>query len=136
MDQQNTYQPSPVQTPTVKNAAYFRAKAREALKGVYWVALVAFLLASLLGGIPSGGVSFSSETNFNINVNSEDDIPAEFDAEIREILEGLQAGNLEPLEKYFPYFRILVAVLVFAAITSRSFFCAFCSSRRALISSL
>ena len=61
------YQAPPVQ----KNASYFRAKARAALKHCYGYAILAFLLASLLGGVVSGGTSFSfgSTSNGDINVN-------------------------------------------------------------------
>ncbi len=52
--------------PAVKNAAYFRARAREALKNCYWWALLAAFLASLLGGISGGGVSFSSSSSTNV----------------------------------------------------------------------
>ncbi len=49
-------------TPPVKNAAYFRARARQALKNCYWWAVLAAFLATLLGGIAGGGIAFSSST--------------------------------------------------------------------------
>lgn len=59
--------------PVKKNASYFRAKARAALKHCYGYAILAFLLASLLGGITSGGTTFSfgntstGDTNVNFS---------------------------------------------------------------------
>ncbi len=45
----------------VKNAAYFRARARGALKGFYWYAVLAFLIAALLGGAGGLSVNFDFE---------------------------------------------------------------------------
>ena len=64
------------QLPAKKNAAYFRAKARAALKHCYGYAILAFLLASLLGGVTSSGSTSFSFGNSTSSTESLD-IPAE-----------------------------------------------------------
>ncbi len=67
-DNQNQYA-----QPVEKNARYYRSKAREALKGFWWKAILVTLIASLLGGVAVG--SFSC--NFNLNLGGSDvDDPA------------------------------------------------------------
>lgn len=51
-----------------KNAKYYRAKAREALTGFWWKAILVTLIASLLGGVAVGGAS----CNFNFNLGGSD----------------------------------------------------------------
>lgn len=63
--------------PAVKNAAYYRAKAREKLRPCYWYALLAFFVASILGGVSSGNVSvsfsnFDFDANYQMNFSLED----------------------------------------------------------------
>lgn len=54
--------------PVEKNAKYYRAKAREHLKGFWWKAILVTLLASLLGGVAVG----SASCNFNLNLGDSD----------------------------------------------------------------
>ena len=56
-DNQNEY----AQPPIIKNAKYYRTVARERLKGFWWTAILATLIASLLGGVAVG--SFSCNLN-------------------------------------------------------------------------
>lgn len=65
-DNQNQYA-----QPVEKNAAYYRAKAREHLKGFWWKAILVTLIASLLGGIAAGG--FSYNFNFDLGDSGMDD---------------------------------------------------------------
>ena len=66
------------QEPSVKkNASYFRAKARAALKHCYGYAILAFLLASLLGGVTSSGGSSFSFGNTTGGSDESFDIPVE-----------------------------------------------------------
>ncbi len=60
------------QPPVVKNAAYFRARAREALKNKFWIAVLAVFLATLLGAtmLSSSGV-FNVNLKVNINLDEE-----------------------------------------------------------------
>ena len=60
------------QPPVVKNAAYFRARAREALKDKFWIAVLAVFLATLLGAtmLSSSGV-FNVNLKVNINLDEE-----------------------------------------------------------------
>lgn len=44
-----------------KNAAYFRMRARKFLTGEYWMAFAVALVAGLLGGTSTGGISTSAE---------------------------------------------------------------------------
>lgn len=53
----DTYQ-IPTDTP-VKNASYFRARARESLKGRWGLAIGAFIVAAILGGLSTGVIGFS-----------------------------------------------------------------------------
>lgn len=75
--------------PAKKNASYFRARARAALKHCYWYAVLAFLLASLLGGVVSGSTSVSFDGS-----GSEEDMNAfTYDEEIEQILEAETLGE-------------------------------------------
>ncbi len=67
-----------------KNARYYRAKAREALKGFWWKAILVTLIASLLGGVAAGG--FSCNLNFNFGGSNVDD--PTFEEEVYEEEEG------------------------------------------------
>ena len=60
-----------------KNAAYYRAMARQHLKGFWWTAILVTLLASLLGGVAVG--SFSCNFNFNLGGTDVDDPTVEED---------------------------------------------------------
>ena len=51
-----------------KNAKYYRAMARQHLKGFWWKAILVTLIASLLGGVAVGGAS----CNFNFNLGGSD----------------------------------------------------------------
>lgn len=64
----NDYQPNEqgtyVQAHVEKNAAYYRQRAREALKGFWWKAILVTLVASILGGVAVGS-SFSFNFSFD-----------------------------------------------------------------------
>ena len=63
---ENVYQNSA--TPTVKNASYFRTRAREALKEKWGDAiLIGFLFSLLCGGVVGGFSGVSS--NFSVNID-------------------------------------------------------------------
>ena len=87
---QNEQQPYQ-QAPVVKNAAYYRARARQILRPCYWYAVLAFLLAALLGGISSGGVSF----NFSDTTADSNGVKVNISAE--ELLEAVRAGDVSAL---------------------------------------
>lgn len=55
-------------TPLNKNAAYYRARARAMLQNNYGIALLAFFLASILGGAGAGGIT----AGLNFNLDAED----------------------------------------------------------------
>jgi len=62
--EQNGY----TQQTVAKNAAYYRQKAREALKDFWWTAILVTLVASLLGGVAIGSVNIG--TNFGGAISS------------------------------------------------------------------
>ena len=80
-DSQNQYA-----QPIEKNAAYYRAKAREHLKGFWWKAILVTLIASLLGGVAIGGASCNFNFNFggsNIDAPTiEEGVPTEDEDEL------------------------------------------------------
>lgn len=61
------YEPE-FQTPLRKDAAYYRDRATKVLKGNYLWAVLAFVIASALGGAASGGVSFSPSVHVSENL--------------------------------------------------------------------
>ena len=64
-DQNSIFQ----QPPVVKNAAYYRQRARAALKNCYWYALLAALLAGFLGAHTGGEGNISIDTSsFDLNI--------------------------------------------------------------------
>lgn len=57
------------QTSVVKNASYFRARAREALKGKWWDGILLAFLYTLLCGGAMGGVSSGFSSNSSVEIN-------------------------------------------------------------------
>ncbi|MBQ8431598.1 MAG: DUF975 family protein [Clostridia bacterium] len=116
----NPYQPYdpavPDFEPIVKNAAYYRRVARQKLKSVFGVALVVVLLASLLGGIPGGGVSFSTgssggEVNFEFDPEAFQNMTFESFAQM---LFGEQIGA----DRAVTLLTVMIAVLGFSVVIS------------------
>lgn len=108
MDQQYFYQP-----PVKKNAAYYRERARNALKGFYWYALLAAFVASILGGVSSGSFSF----NFNFGTSTEvgEEQANSFFVQIRDIADAVRSGDVSYLFEAYPWlavFGIVFAVLM------------------------
>ena len=112
------YQSQPVYTPpVVKNAAYFRAKARAALKNCYWYALLAFLVASLLGGVAAGGSvsapNFNTSGDFSWEETTLPELPFLPDQE--EMLPLLEKGDFAGFFAEFssePIFIVLVVICI------------------------
>ena len=92
------YEPE-FQTPLRKDAAYYRNRATKVLKGNYLWAVLAFVIASALGGAASGGVSFSPSVH---------------------VSENLPDHSLDSVESFgdlieaFPIIPILIGVFVLA----------------------
>ena len=78
-DNQNQYA-----QPVEKNAKYYRAKAREALTGFWWKAILVTLIAALLGGVAVGGVS----CNFNFNFGGSNVDDPTYEEDVYEEEEG------------------------------------------------
>ena len=114
MNQEQSYNPYMQQEPK-KNAAYFRARAREALKHCYWYAVLAFLLASLLGGVVTSGSSVS----FNVEDNDLFETEIYFTNEEIELIENGDFSALLDKIPFSPYFWI--AIIGFALVTSLLF---------------
>lgn len=100
------------QTPPVKNAAYYRARAREVLKPCYWYALLAGLIASLLGGLTTGGISF----NFNTDVEVNADTNATY--YVQEMIDFYTEGGVSAVFDAYPFMLILGIVFVAAIVFS------------------
>ena len=104
----DTTNSTPPVMPAVKNAAYFRARAREVLKGKWKIAVVLCLLASILGGVIGGGLTF--------NFSTEDS------KEVETVLESVdwEAETLAPivLEYDADLLIVFAIVAVFAVLTS------------------
>ncbi len=103
----------------VKNAAYYRAVAREKLKKCYWIAVVVVLLAGLLGGVASGGgFDFSSADTASTDVNVET-IPME---DLNwETLKQVIIDELAPVVGGVEQLKVLAVVLVIVIILALIF---------------
>ena len=96
----------------IKDAAYFRAKARAALKPCFGIAILVFLLASLLGGVTEGGVSFSfSSSSSGTEANVE--VPVS-DSALEQIVQNGDWGAL--IDELPPMVTALLIVAAFSAV--------------------
>lgn len=104
--------------PPIKNAAYYRHRALELLKPVWKIAMLAFLIASLLGGVTGGGVSFNSssetetEESGTVTTIAPEDLPK----------------NLDELMDMLPPFAFVLFGLAAAALVAGLAFSIFVSS--------
>lgn len=114
MDQQYFYQPT-----VTKNAAYYRERARNALKGSYWYAFLAAMLASLLGGVSTGSFSF----NFNFGTNTEvgEEQANAFAVQIKDILVAVRSGDLSYIFDNYPWLAVFGVVFGVAVIFGIAF---------------
>ncbi|MBQ8439476.1 MAG: DUF975 family protein [Clostridia bacterium] len=94
----------------VKNASYFRARARRALKPCIGLAVLAFFLASLLGGVTWGEFAVSFSTN-----SSETEVSAPMPDETTQLL---QNGDWGSVVDSLPTVAILILIVgaFFAAV--------------------
>lgn len=109
------------QPPVKKNAAYYRERARAALKHCYGYAILAFLLASLLGGVVSTGntsFSFGNTSGGDTNVNiPQEEFTEILDAETpAEALEQLMQTMPEEVKVILPVIGVIVIVAMVAAL--------------------
>lgn len=114
MDQQQLYyQPS-----VKKNAAYFRERARNSLKGFYGYALLAAFLASLLGGISSG---FSFNFNFGINTSTAPEGEVAIPEPILDFFRTVKTGDISLIFESYPWLIGVVVIGVVAVLLSLAF---------------
>ncbi len=106
MDQQYQFQQAP------STASDFRARARQALKGFFGYAILAFLIASLLGGVASGTGSVSFTFPFN---SSENEINTDMLKHMEQALNILRGGGIGGLFQAYPVL-IVVSVIICAAL--------------------
>ena len=92
---------------TKKNAAYYRAKARTALKPCYGTAILISAIASALGGSVIGG--FSGGSVDTSSVDSE---------KVNSFMENVQTNGLTEALSDFPLLPVLIGVFAFAFISA------------------
>ena len=109
------------EAPTLKNAAHYRAVARERMKNFYWIIFLGVLLAGLLGGLVQGETvstpSFDYETEVKVNfpVESIDDLTWEN-------LKPMLAEELKIPESFFDgLLPVLAVIAVISLITTAAF---------------
>ncbi len=119
------YQFEPIQK---KNAAYFRSRARDALSGFFWYAVLAFLIAALLGGA-SGAPTFNFNMENVYNPNGiEDSVALEnFLYQLEHLTEVLKTGDISYIFSMYP-FLVIVTILALAAIALGILFSIFVAS--------
>ena len=101
------------ETPPKKNAAYYRAMAREKLRPCYWYALLASFVASLLGGVSSGNVSVNfSGLDLDFNAAS---VP------MQELAEAWKARDFSILLEQNPTLLFLLVVGIVASVFGIAF---------------
>ncbi len=105
-------------TPAVKNAAYYRARARGALKGFFGYALVAFLIASLLGGVVGGGASFGGVSMPTTDTST---VPDEFADEVNEFVDVIRTGDLGTIFSAYPFLLGIAVGLGLAMLLGMAF---------------
>jgi uncharacterized membrane protein len=94
-----------------KNAAYYRAAARKLLKPIYAWAILAALLASLLGGL-------SARTAFNFNFDfssSESETTVDLPESMESIFQVFEEGGLAAVVEEYPTLLFILCSL-FAAV--------------------
>lgn len=89
-----------------KNAADFRAEARKALKPCYWYAVLACLIASLLGAVTLGNIELGSSEKYEGDVS----------AELSEIYDVYAASGVSGVFDAYPIFIFVAVVVVIAAV--------------------
>lgn len=106
MNQQD-YQPNSGYTPpaAIKNAAYYRARARYILKGFYGLAILAALLATLLGGaaIASSGFGVSFNVPFDDSFES-------IMQQVSNFSQILQTEGLSAIFAAYPWLSLVLGV--------------------------
>lgn len=90
----------------MKLAADFRKRAREALKGNWFIAVIAGFLASLLGGLTGTGSSYSSSSSSSEGGSSSGGT-TEFEAALEELF-----GDPEFVTMFLTIFSIIMVVAV------------------------
>lgn len=91
----------------MKLAADFRQRAREALKGNWFIAVIAGFIASLLGGVTSTGASYSSSSSSSSEGGTGTGAggTADFEMALEEIF-----GNSEFVTMFLTIFGIIMVV--------------------------
>ena len=112
---QNQYQPYQNYfdtLPVKKNAAYYRARAREALKPCYWMAFLASLLASALGALSGSSFQF----NFNFDTEVDSTVYPQLQEQLRAFLEIARTEGISGIFTEYPYVPIFLVILGVSAV--------------------
>ena len=100
----------------IKNAAYYRQRAREALKHCYWYAFLAAMLAGFLGaGSEDFSIRFDTDTLTTLQEGG-------FGQDIANFLDTLISGGLSAVLQAYPWVWVVLAGAVMGAVTSTLFY--------------
>jgi uncharacterized membrane protein len=100
----------------VKNAAYYRQRAREALKNCYWYAFLAAMLAGFLGaGSEDFSIRFDTDTLTTLQEGG-------FGQDIANFLDTLIQGGLSAVLQSYPWVWVILVGAVMGAVTSTLFY--------------
>ncbi|MBQ1962667.1 MAG: DUF975 family protein [Clostridia bacterium] len=100
----------------VKNAAYYRQRAREALKNCYWYAFLAAMLAGFLGaGSEDFSIRFDTDTLTTLQEGG-------FGQDIANFLDTLIKGGLSAVLQSYPWVWVILVGAVMGAVTSTLFY--------------
>lgn len=99
----------------VKNAAYYRQRAREALKNCYWYAFLAAMLAGFLGaGSEDFSIHFDTDTLTTLQEGG-------FGQDVANFLDTLIQGGLSAVLQSYPWVWVILVGAVMGAVTSTLF---------------
>ncbi|MBQ1230556.1 MAG: DUF975 family protein [Clostridia bacterium] len=99
----------------IKNAAYYRQRAREALKNCYWYAFLAAMLAGFLGaGSEDFSIRFDTDTLTTLQEGG-------FGQDVANFLDTLIQGGLSAVLQSYPWVWVILVGAVMGAVTSTLF---------------
>ena len=120
---QSFYQAPEGESPftPIKNATYYRSRARSILKNFWGIAILATLIAALLGGTGEG-FSFS----FNFSNTEENESPLLTEENLQKLVTYIENEDMEPiaaainehLASFSNYLPFIIGAAIFSCLTS------------------